>query len=377
MRKFYIFIVIILSITGYGQNVTTILNSPDADIDDALALDSKGNLYGSNFVGDAVYKITPTGEVSAFVTGLRNPNGLAVDSKDNLFVAEYGGSTINKYDSDGNLLESFPLGDDVPSGMIKSLYRDTVIYTDVRDNAIKELLSDGTIKVLYEGEPLDAPVGLAFDRRGALYIGNFVDRAIYRLWPKSGTLEYVATVPDSGTDFPFLAFIAYANGSLFGTNYGEHKIYKINPRAIDDVTIYAGSTNGSADGDFSEATFSYPAGIISNRSGSELYISEFSGVGNVRKISRRKKRCEMDIELKAYPNPVSEVLNIALELEENGSFDIKIYSLFGRNLVFESQEMYDGEDFLKTVSVEDWRTGFYKLEISKGNCKRYKLVIVR
>ncbi|WP_109437627.1 T9SS type A sorting domain-containing protein [Aquimarina sp. AU119] len=377
MRKFYFFIFIILSFTTYGQNVTTILNSPEVDIDDALALDSKGNLYGSNFVGNTVYKITPKGKVSTFVTGLQNPNGLAFDSWDNLFVAEYGGRTIRKYDTNGSLVKSFPLDSGIPSGMIKSLYRNTIIYTDVQDNGIKELFPDGTIKVLYQGVPLDSPVGLAFDRRGALYIGNFNNREIYKLSSRKKELEYVATVPDSGTDFPFLAFLAYANGSLFGTNYGEHKIYKINPRAIDDVEIYAGSSNGNADGNISEATFSYPAGIISNRSGSELYVSEFSGLGNVRKISRRKRRCDFYIGLKAYPNPVSEILNVAIDSKEKGTFKIKIYDLFGRKLVFQSEETNETEDILKTIKVEGWKRGFYKLEVSKGSCKRYKLIIVR
>ncbi|WP_101448754.1 T9SS type A sorting domain-containing protein [Aquimarina sp. MAR_2010_214] len=381
MKTFYIFLFVITSIVGHAQTVTTILDSPTEDIDDALALDSEGNLYGSNFSGDTVYKITPSGEISAFVTGLSNPNGLAFDSEDNLFVVEYTGAAIRKYDNEGNLLHTYPVGD-FPSGIIKAFCSDAMIFTyadfgNAENNSVNELLPDGTIRELYQGAPLSVPVGLTFDHSGVLYIGNYLDRKIYRLRPGKNELKYIATVPDSGTNAPYLAFIAYAKGSLYGTVYGEHKIYKIHPWFTDRVEIFAGSTSGSMDGDISEATFSFPSGIISNKRENTLYVSEFSGVGNVRKISLRKKKCNLDIKLKAYPNPVSELLNIKVELSEETNFRIKVESLFGGNVVFESQETYDGEDFLKTISVENWSPGFYRVLISKNSCRKSKLLIVR
>ncbi|WP_128755180.1 T9SS type A sorting domain-containing protein [Aquimarina sediminis] len=381
MKTIYFFLFMLLSIVGYSQTVTTILDSPTEDIDDALALDSQGNLYGSNFAGDTVYKITPSGEVSAFVTGLSNPNGLAFDSEDNLFVVEYTGAAIRKYDKDGTLLNTFSVGD-FPSGIIKAFRSDNMIFThadfsDPENNSVNELLPDGTTRELYQGAPLNVPVGLTFDHRGVLYVGNYLDRKIYSLTPNQSELKYIATVPDSGTNAPFLAFIAYARGALYGTVYGEHKIYKIHPRITDRVEIFAGSSAGSMDGDISEATFSYPSGIIANRNASALYISEFSGLGNVRKISLRRKKCNLAIKLKAYPNPASELVNIAVELSEESNFNIKIESLFGGNVVFESQEAYNGEDFLKTVSVENWSPGFYRILISERSCRKSKLLIVR
>lgn len=376
MKKFYILIFTIVSLVAHGQEVTTVLNSPEAVVDDALAIDSRGNLYGSNFFGDSVYKITPSGEVSVFVSGLANPNGLAFDRQGHLFIAEFSASIIHKYDKDGNLIKSFPV-DGIPSGMIQSRFRNSIIYTDVRDNGIKELLSDGTVKVLYKGEPLNAPVGLAFDRRGALYIGNFNDRKIYKLNPRSEELEYIATVPDSGTDFPFLGFITYANGSLLGTVYGEHKIYKINPRKVDDVTIFAGSTNGDMDGDITEATFSYPAGIIANRTGTELYVSELSGEGNIRKISRKRQLRKPKLAIKLFPNPTSDNLNISVVLSKETNFNIIIQNIFTKTKVYDSDEFSDDKNFLKTISVKDWQPGFYKVLITENNRKTFRLLVVK
>jgi hypothetical protein len=290
MKKILIFLFFTFSIIGQSQAqiVTTILNSDTADVDDALALDSQGNLYGSNWVGDSVYKITPSGDVSVFASGFNHPNGLAFDSADNLFIVDYGAGTIYKYDINGNQLDSFYVGG-YPSGLIKDHASDVMIYTNVADSSVNKLSNDGTITVLHQGAPLRVPVGLAFDRSGELYVGNYVGRQIYHLPSTGEAPEYVATVPDSGTNFPYLAFIAYANGRLFGTVYGEHKIYKIHPNKIDHVEVYAGSSNGNTDGDISGASFAYPAGMVANRQGSLLYVSEFSGLGNIRKISRGNK----------------------------------------------------------------------------------------
>jgi sugar lactone lactonase YvrE len=57
-----------------------------------LAFDSGGNLYVSNpsMSGyDAVHRITPDGEMQAFVTDLGRPQGMAVDNQGNLYVVAY------------------------------------------------------------------------------------------------------------------------------------------------------------------------------------------------------------------------------------------------------------------------------------------------
>jgi sugar lactone lactonase YvrE len=57
-----------------------------------LTFDARGNLYVTNpsMSGyDAVHRITPDGEMQAFVTDLGRPQGLAFDNQDNLYVVAY------------------------------------------------------------------------------------------------------------------------------------------------------------------------------------------------------------------------------------------------------------------------------------------------
>lgn len=380
MKLIYTFLIAFITIGLNAQTVTTFLDSNSADVDDAMALDSQGNLYGSTFYGGTVYKITPDGASSPFVTGLAWANGLAVDSQDNIYVCEYLNESINKYDNDGNLIAKMPLGSGYPSGLIKAYKSDNMIYTDVGDNSIKELAQDGSITTLYQGGPLNIPVGLAYGPHGDLYIGNYIGREIYRLPNGGNEVEYVATVPAPNDHVPFLAFIAYAQGFLYGTVYGEHKIYKINPRNVDDVEIYSGSTYGGTDGDISEATYAYPSGIIANKSGNTLYISEFNGYGNIRKITNgngggpQNKATALNIV--SYPNPASDYINITANVNnlKNDLYTIRIYNINNGSLVLEKNQVkIEGE---YTLLLDGIKTGLYELVVSTNEISESKTIII-
>lgn len=383
MKNFYILLLVLFTISANSQTVTTYLNSPDATVDDDLVLDSQGNLYGSNFYGGNVYKIAPDGSSSLFVSGLNYANGLAVDSNDNVFVNNYGGGSINKYDNDGNLLQIFPIGDGYPSGLIKAYKSDNMVFTDVGDNSIKELsVVDGSITVLASGGPLNIPVGLTYGPNGDLYIGNYIGREIYRLPSKEGDLEYVATVPAPSNFWPYLAFITYAQGYLYGTVYGENKIYEINPRNINDVEIYSGSDYGNMDGHLSEATYAFPAGILANQSGNTLYVSEFDGNGNIRKITNgnahgnNSRMVENALRIETYPNPATDYINIVSHSEKkrDNVFEIKLYSI-STGLQVLSQEGVDISSKY-SLSLLGLPTGLYELIISNGDAKKSSTIVI-
>ena len=80
------------------------LNNPTA-----LAFDHSGNLFVADHAAQIIFKLTPDGTRSVFVTGVRlsDGNGIAFDTADNLFVlspsGEYHvGGTILKFSPDGS-----------------------------------------------------------------------------------------------------------------------------------------------------------------------------------------------------------------------------------------------------------------------------------
>lgn len=382
MKKTILLIAAVCCLLTNAQTVSPFLNDSNSMVDDAMTFDAQGNLYGSNFAGNSVYKITPSGEASVFISGLANPNGLAFDSQGALFVVEYSASKIHKYAPDGTLIESFNVTDGVASNLIKAHDSDAMIFTNVVDHSINKLETDGTITKLFTGAPLDVPVGLTYDNNGKLYIGNYLNREIYQL-KNNGTVKYIATIPDSGTNFPYLGFISYANNLLWATNYGEHKIYTVKPHKLDDVAVFSGSTIGTMDGDISEATYTYPAGIVYNPNEEALYVSQYFN-GSVRKILEISSYERPKLKFRLFPNPAHYFTIVKGILPDAGDYTISIFDM-SANLVYEANETSNfGRLFYKKIKISDLNlvsgsnnpSGSYIVKITSGLTSQSKILLV-
>jgi DNA-binding beta-propeller fold protein YncE len=340
---------------SHSQTVTTFTEGTP---DDAIAIDANGNIYCSNYVGDTVFKFTPEGEVTSFITGLNTPNGLAFNSNQELYVCDGQGNTIYKYDLDGDLLNSYPAVGH-PSGIVKSVEDESMIFTLYTGNKIMRLETDGTITEISLAPELNGPVGIAYDDTGDLYIGNYNDRKIYRVLGVED-LEYVAEVPTDGGAYPNLGFITYGQGKLWGTSMGSDKIYSINPNAIDDVTLFAGTTQGSEDGDISVATFNTPNGIYYDQVSDKLYVTDF-GTKNLRIISGLvlgNDDSDSPLGFQVVPNPIEDKFEIKTGLPIGETYSVKVFDVLGK-LIFQNYQMHDSEK----ISTATWSKGPYFVQL--------------
>ena len=337
----------------HAQWVSTHFDSASISITDDLIFDQQGNLYGADYSGDKVYKIEPNGTVSPFVSGLNAPNGLAFDSMGNLFICDNTGNAIYKADPTGTIIDTFGVTN--PSGIIKHQTSDTMIFTTYAGHKLIKLAPDGSMSQWFGGLPLRGPVGLSYDDTGKLYVGNFTDRMIYQVLPD--TLIYIARVP--GTSGSNLGFIDYANGSLWGTNFQNHKIYRVYLGYTDSVVLYGGSTAGPDNGPLSTAKFNQPNGIIAR--GDSLYISEYA-TGKVRIIhglSLAIEEPEPELALTISPNPVQHQLHVSIPV--NGS-EFQIIDMLGKMHLSGILE-----DRKTTINVEDLEVGLYFIKVKIGD----------
>jgi len=340
-----------------AQTVTTFTEGTP---DDAIVLDNDGNIYCSNYVGDTVFKLSPTGEATAFITGLNTPNGLAFNSNQELYVCDGQGNKIYKYDLAGNLLATYPVTGH-PSGIVKSFDDDSMIFTLYMGNLIKRLAPDGTITTVSSSSELSGPVGIVYDENGNLFVGNYNNRKIFKV-QKNGDLEYIAQLPTEGGQYPNLGFIAYGQGKLWGTIMGNHKIYSINPNAVDDYTLFAGSTPGNNDGDISVATFNIPNGIYFDEGAGTMYITDF-GSKNLRIISGitlgNDEFSEAENNLIIVPNPAKNYFEIQFSGKQFTSFELKVYDTAGK-LIYENNH----QEISHKIDTSSLKNGTYLLEIT-------------
>ncbi|MFT5646938.1 MAG: hypothetical protein ACI976_001624 [Aureispira sp.] len=341
--------------TLWAQNVSTFFNSASGQrIDDALLLDAQGNIYGSHYQGANVYKVTPSGVVNAVLTGLNTPNGLAFDSQGNLYVCDNIGNRVYKYSPTFVPLDTLVLSS--PSGIIKAMNSDTMIVTTYAGHQLLKLAPNGSLTPFHAGAPLNGPVGMAYDENGQLYVGNFSDRKIYKVFEDS--LAYVATIPGGSN----LGFITYTQGAIWGATINQHKIYKVIPSAIDSVILYSGLVKGAVDGSISQAIFDQSNGIVATPSGDTIYISDF-GAGRIRIITGITLDNYLIPEAQkitlVYPNPTKSKATVLIE-KKFSSIHLKVVNTMGQTMLAKLE--VEGTHY--TFDLTNLATGAYYILIT-------------
>ena len=350
-----------LSMLGIAQNVLTIAG-PNSGINDALIVDSLGNIYGSDFGGSttgasSVYKIDTAGELTTFSTGYSSCNGLAFDHEGALYVVDFTASIndhqIYKLDTAG---AKTPYGPKIPgaSGIIFDPLSDTLYVSQYsgNDNHIYKLAPDGNLSVHSDHSALNGPVGMAFDSSHILYVANFTDGKIFSVDSQDGSLSQIVDLPHQS--FWGVGFLTFAAGHLYATGIGTHKIYQVS--LTGEVTELAGSgTPGLTDGFGSEAQFNRPNGIATNASQDKLYVSDLITsavrVIDLDQISDQDETTFYAMKsIEAGPNPADEFTTLSYHLGSRSALKFKLYSDDGR--------------LIKTLFSGEQSEGLHKLTVN-------------
>jgi sugar lactone lactonase YvrE len=174
-----------------ARNITTVVefNAAASEAPENLAVDHYGNIYVSLALTGGIKKVTPEGHVSTFATlpspGTGFMTGITFDQRGNLFVA------FASFDSNHG------------------------IWRVSKDGRETELFAPLTVN----GQPDGLPNDLKFDRKGNLYVSDFIGGKVWKIdrkgivsiW-KTDPLLMGVVVPGLG---PISNFRVGANGLAF------------------------------------------------------------------------------------------------------------------------------------------------------------------
>lgn len=255
--------------SGDGSAATAAtLNAPIG-----IAFDASGNLFITEALGNVVRKINSSGVIStiagtgtASTTGdgsaataatLNTPVGIAIDASGNIFIAEANGNVIRKINGSG-------------------------IISTVAGTGTASSTGDGSAAT---AATLDAPVGLAFDGSGNLYISESAGHRIRKVNGTGVISTYAGTGIAGSTGDGSLATdaklrnptgIAFdANGNLYVSETNGRFIRRVSN--TDTITTVAGTGAAGYSGDggnATAATFRRPFGIAVNRG--NIFISDWN-----------------------------------------------------------------------------------------------------
>ena len=233
-----------------------------------VTVDRLGFIYVSNF-HDAVWRITPDGEVTVLSTGMYGSSGNAIDSRGNLLQSNFFANTIVRVGRDGGTTTVATDGLAGPVGIAVDA-QDNLFVCNCTSNSIEKVSPDGTVHRFASGELFSCPNGITMDAAGTLYVVNFNTDDVIRLGP-DGVASVVATLPTGGN-----AHIVFARNNLYVSKITTNTVYRV---TLDgEVSLIAGTgAVGMDDGAALEATLARPNGIAASPGGDVLYVNNLVG----------------------------------------------------------------------------------------------------
>ena len=227
----------------------------------AVALDTEGNLFISESVGNHIRKVSTSGVITTMAVLNNSPRGLAVDESGNVLVA-----------AGNQILNVSPAG----------------VVTTIAGNGNNAFAGDGGPA---SAASLLSPSGVAVDGSG-IYIA---DANRVRLVSTDGTIATFAgngTYGSYGDGGPATSAVLFqpggvavdAQGNLFIADTGNNRIQKVTTEGV--MTTIAGNGTAGFSGDggpAAAASLNGPTGVAVDSSGN-VYIADYKN-GPVRKVS--------------------------------------------------------------------------------------------
>ncbi len=171
--------------TIVGNGDPAILDSPSG-----LAIDAEDNLYIADTGNGRVLWRSPSGALTTVFSNLKNPFAVAVDTTGKVYAADRGNGRIVALSPSGVLSLIANVADPIALALDP---RGNLYVSDNSQNAVLEIPPGGSPATLWQGEA--APAGLAADTKGNVFFAEAAANQILEITATGG----VATIAGAGT----------------------------------------------------------------------------------------------------------------------------------------------------------------------------------
>jgi sugar lactone lactonase YvrE len=212
------------------------------------AVDAEGNVYVT-FSGErgqkvpvSLYKVTSSNTVKPFITEMMNPTGLAIDNNGYLFVACRNDGTVHRVSPDGRAMQWIE-GMGIATGL--AFDKGGSLYVGDRSGTIFKIAPDREIFVFATIEPSVSAYHLAFSPAGELFVTG----------PTTSSFDYVYRINPAGEVSTFFRGLGRPQGLAFdrrGNLYvaasigGSRGIVRITPHAEAELVLSGSNIVGLA-----------------------------------------------------------------------------------------------------------------------------------